>query len=573
MAAVWLALLAGFLPSAGAATDGGGLDAKLPVRICQDGRIGFVGTQGQVLCAPRYALCGDWSEGRLWVQASAGAQGAGRFIDERAQPVTAAVYRDLSGVLPEIPLPRFERGIAIVGLEDGGYGYLDRRGRLLGRTSAAGAFQRQDDDLLLFVDGGKAGFMDRKGEIRIPARHVAATPFRGGRAAARAGERWGLIDPRGTWVAQPVYDELLWFADEPRCWMYRQAQRWGAIDRNGTPLTAALYDDFGVWHGAAVSVRVGDLWGLLAADGKLRVPPTYRALTPFGDDGALWAALADGERWGVIDSDGRVLAACRFDAVQAPARDLWLAQQEGLWGILNRTNGAWLAAARYQRILPLDAPFEGLALVEEGRHWGAIETATGRERLPPRFAQLLPWHKWLAAQEGESVHLLDGRGGVVRSWKGVADGLPRPEGMTEGAGVLRTAAGISLITATGDLLGTELFEEAGAWSDGLLPVRRDGAWGFVDRQGGWVIAPRFEAAGSFADGLAPVCEEGRWGLCDRRGNYLVKPAFEALGRPWRGLVPARRGGHWGLIDRRGKEVLPLVYDSIEWGEGAVTGDR
>ena len=567
-AAAWATLLAGWLACVGAATATAGDNAAttLPRRISLDGRHGFVDVDGRLLVAPRYALCGDWSEGRLWVQREADGQRAGCFVDETGKPLTAAVYLDLSDILPEMPLPRFERGTAVVGLREGGHGYLDRSGLLLGRAPAAGAFQRQDDDLLLFVSEKKLGFMNRRGEISIPARYEEATPFRGGRAAARLGEHWGLIDLNGLWVGRSQYDEMLWFADEPRFWMYRQAQRWGVIDRLGQVVAAAHYDDFGVWQGDTVSVRLGGLWGLLAADGQLRVPPAYRSLTPFGEDSTLWAALADHERWGVIDGLGKVVVVCRFEAVQIPNRDLWLAQQEGLWGILNRTNGAWLAAVRYQRIMPLEASFAGLALAEAGGRWGVIETATGKERIAPRFDMLQAWHNWLAAQESGWVRLIGADGREAHGWEGSIEGLPAPESMMQGVGVLRTAAGCNLIDTAGNRLWRERLAEAGAWSGGLLPARRNGAWGYLDRAGAWVITPRFAAAGAFAEGWAPVCEEGLWGLINRRGDYLVKPAFEALGRPWRGLAPAKRAGRWGLIDRRGQEVLPLEYDDIEWGE-------
>lgn len=573
-AAAWLAAL--FLPAACAslADDRAGPDKPLPGRVFVNGLFGFVDERGRAISEPRYAASGDWSEGRLWVRLKSADEREGRFLGESGRPIAKESFRDLADVMPESPLPRFERGIAVVGLAGGGYGYLDRRGRLLGRTTAGGVIQQQSDELLLSADGDKVGFIDRRGAPRIPARYAAATPFRGGRAAARAGERWGLIDLRGGWVAQPIHEELLWFADEPRYWMFRRGERWGLIDRDGRQLAEARYDDFGVWQGDTVAVRVGEQWGLLSADGELRVPPSYRALAPCDENAALWAALAGNARWGLIDDRGKVVAACRFDAVRKTDHDLWLAQQDGLWGILNRTNDTWLLAARYQRILPLENPFEGLALVEEGARWGVVETVAGKQRLAPRFARLRPWHRWLAAQEGRRVHLLEAvTGASVRSWEGEIDGLPEPEIMREGIGVVRTAAGVNLIDENGVLQWKEFFEEAGAWSEGLLPVRRDGIWGFVDRQGSWAVAPRFAAAGSFAEGMAPVCEADNWGICDRRGNYLVKPAFEALGRPWRGLVPARRGGRWGLIDRRGRVVLPLVYDSIEWGGGPVIGDQ
>jgi hypothetical protein len=41
------------------------------------------------------------------------------------------------------------------------------------------------------------------------------------------------------------------------------------------------------------------------------------------------------------------------------------------------------------------------------------------------------------------------------------------------------------------------FEDARAFGEGLAPVKVKGQWGFVDKTGKIVIAPRFQDAASF----------------------------------------------------------------------------
>ncbi|MDD5708371.1 MAG: WG repeat-containing protein [Kiritimatiellae bacterium] len=559
----------------------GAADVTGAFLIVKDGRVGFVDGGGKLLASPQYEVRGSWSEGRIWVQAQSTGEVSGCFLDDRAQPLTAARYRNLSDVLPEMPLPRFARGIATVGLPGGGYGYLDRDGRMLGRTTAAGVFQRQDGDLLLCMLDGKAGFINRHGSARIPARYAEASPFRGERAAAREGTNWGLIDERGTWVAAPSFDELRWFADEPRYWSYRLGQRWGLLDRDGKRLTEARFDDFGIWHVGTVSFRAGDKWGLLAADGTERVPPRYLALTPFDQAAGLWAMQDATAKWGLLEAHGKELVACLYDEVLAPAAHVWLAQQEGQWGLLNHTNGNWLAPPRYQRVVPLNGPFDGLALTEQSACWGVVDTATGKEWMAQRFEHAQAWRNWLAVRQAGVMRLLDRDGRAVLTWEGTPEGLPASEHMLAGTGVLRTDKGVTLLAEDGTLVWSTTFDDAGEWSGELLPVRHAGRWGYADRRGQLAIAAHYETAGAFAEGFAAVKAQGRWGLIDRRGEYRVKPAFDALGRTCRGLAPAARDGCWGLIGTDGTVALPLVYDGIEWGlraegsplyYGAIPGD-
>ena len=55
------------------------------------------------------------------------------------------------------------------------------------------------------------------------------------------------------------------------------------------------------------------------------------------------------------------------------------------------------------------------------------------------------------------------------------------------------------------------------------------------------------------------------GALARSHLYWAEPGFEAIGPAWNGRFPARRGTGWGLIDATGAEVLPCVYDGLEWG--------
>lgn len=56
-------------------------------------------------------------------------------------------------------------------------------------------------------------------------------------------------------------------------------------------------------------------------------------------------------------------------------------------------------------------------------------------------------------------------------------------------------------------------------SEGLAAVKKDGTetFGFYDADGDEVIAPRYEDAGTFSEGLAPVKLNGKWGYVNREG--------------------------------------------------------
>lgn len=538
------------------------------MRVYQGELAGLAGLDGRLLAAPAFSRCGEWREERLWVEypeERTGEVATGHFLDAQARPLAPARYRNLAGRRPELPLPFFDQGVAVVGLPAGELGYLDRQGRLLGRAAPAAAFQRQTGDLLLVEEQGRFGYIDRLGRVRIAARFNGATPFHGPCAAARLTGQWGLIDAQGAWAALPAFDELLPLDGAPRCWAFRSGDFWGLVDVAGSRVAVPAYDVVGVWHGGAVSVGRKACWGLLSANGRLLVEPRYATLAPVEKAPGLWRAQALSEGWGVVDSNGTEVVACRFDAIFPMAPGLWRACDGGCWGVWSQAEGRWAVEPRHARVLPIPPPFAGGVLAEQGGRWGTIDLATGRAVLPCRYSRIEPWLGWLAAAEGRDIRLFDPAGQMRLSWAGILEGLPDPTEMEHGLGVLRKSAGATLITRDAVLVWTNDVEAAGAWSEGRVAVRSQGRWGFVDRRGAWVVPPRFEAAGRWTGGVAPVREKGRWGLLGGDGEFRVKPVFDEAGSFWNGCLPVRRAGRWGLIDARGATVLPCAYDGLEWG--------
>jgi hypothetical protein len=106
----------------------------------------------------------------------------------------------------------------------------------------------------------------------------------------------------------------------------------------------------------------------------------------------------------------------------------------------------------------------------------------------------------------------------------------------------------------------------------LFPVVKDGKWGYVDRTGKVVVAPRFDAAGRFSEGLAPVRLGRQLGYADATGALVLAPEFEpadgTLHRKFSdGRAVVRKAGRYG---RTGKlphgEVSSLLDNSRATGD-------
>jgi hypothetical protein len=99
-------------------------------------------------------------------------------------------------------------------------------------------------------------------------------------------------------------------------------------------------------------------------------------------------------------------------------------------------------------------------------------------------------------------------------------------------------------------------------SEGLIGIRRDGKFGFIDSRGRLRIANRYDNIGEFHDGVAPVSLLGKWGFINKEDQIVIQPTFETTGNFDNGVALVSRNGKYGLIDLNGGTLLELRYDSI-----------
>ncbi len=107
------------------------------------------------------------------------------------------------------------------------------------------------------------------------------------------------------------------------------------------------------------------------------------------------------------------------------------------------------------------------------------------------------------------------------------------------------------------------FVAADDFHEGLAAVTgKDGTWGYIDKTGQFVIAPRFEATTEFSEGLAGVRMGGRWGWIDENGQVVIPPTLEAdeVGTFRSGMAALVHNRKIGYINTKGEMVIPQMLD-------------
>lgn len=172
------------------------------------------------------------------------------------------------------------------------------------------------------------------------------------------------------------------------------------------------------------------------------------------------------------------------------------------------------------------------------------------------------------------------------------------------------AAAASAFSAVGKPVIAYRYQDARPFSDGAAAVKLDGKWGYIDRNGQWIIPARYEIpeVGSFSSGLAFAGGEfikkdgtpafkntryenarafspkggsalaavqvgGRWGYIDLDGSFVIPPKYQDAGDFSDGwdpnakvaassssVAPVKIGGKWGYIDRTGRMLISPRFD-------------
>ena len=147
---------------------GGGL-----VAFIQNGRMGFMNRQGQVVIPPLYRCDVNWRH---------------RQFEEKVTPVSA---------------PQAD------GKEK--FGFIDKTGQVIVDFQYDWAQQFFEGLAIVFKDG-KYGYVDTDGRVAIPLQYEGADHFSEGLAAVKVNGKWGFIDTQGRMVIPPQYLGRAWAA-------------------------------------------------------------------------------------------------------------------------------------------------------------------------------------------------------------------------------------------------------------------------------------------------------------------------------------------------------------------------
>lgn len=118
-----------------------------------------------------------------------------------------------------------------------------------------------------------------------------------------------------------------------------------------------------------------------------------------------------------------------------------------------------------------------------------------------------------------------------------------------------------------EVFANEIYEEIGLYTDGLARVKRDGKYGYIDKQGKEVISCKYDIAPeSFEDGMALVrIYRKGWGVILKTGKELVTLGkYDEIFLPYiNGMLRVKKNGKYGFVDSKDRERVKCRFDDAD----------
>ena len=103
-----------------------------------------------------------------------------------------------------------------------------------------------------------------------------------------------------------------------------------------------------------------------------------------------------------------------------------------------------------------------------------------------------------------------------------------------------------------------VYDNAMDFSDDFAAVKKDGKWGYINKNGVTVIPFDFDSCASadatgndcafaFAGGLAPVSKNGKFGIINKKAETVVEFEFDSILPGKKGVYIACKDGVWGIL--------------------------
>lgn len=358
--------------------------------------------------------------------------------------------------------------------------------------------------------------------------------------------------------------------------------KYGLIDEQGNEILPCIYDTI---CGVKKSFRIimkDSLFGVTNIDGDIIKQCTY---TSAQDTKCDFIALKMNDKWGFCDINGQDITQYKYEAIWTFDDSSFVAKYNGFYGVADYQNNTlipfkydnirykWeekcpvtvvksgtsygLYNSKYEQVLECEyeeffADSSGYVSVEKNNRMGLIEEETGKIVIPFEYKDLGHYSHGLIAAEnlnGDCGYLdINGKVIIPFEYRQAGDFSEGLAAVYKKSGEFMNTLGFGrveklkcgYIDIKGNVIIPFKFQQCasvimnefhnglavqGFSSDNLFA----NTYGYINKQGEWVIRPKYDDARSFDNGLAEVVIDEKYGYINSKGEEVIPCKYDKYG--------------------------------------------
>lgn len=297
--------------------------------------------------------------------------------------------------------------------------------------------------------------------------------------------------------------------------------------------------------------------------------------------------MLDG-KWGFINRSGEIVIAAQYDNAYSFSKDgMARVMKDSLWGYINN-QGNIVGGIQYRYAFPFQEK-HAIVVVDSSVKLGVIDI-DGRLTLlpghvdPKRFNQIVFGNGYNYKFKDSVVSVNDGfyltnmkdtigyySREVYYNYKGEIIGWGSDFHWRRTDSIQYKDTVEHFLQNEKKCYGEKRYQFVSYPSEGLMRIKKDDKWGYINIQGDIVIKPCWDECAFFHEGIACVKQGDKWGAINRDGKIVIGIEYDKLQNYSEGFASAEKNGKWGVIDKKGKVVIPFKWDWVdEFKDGLAT---
>lgn len=341
--------------------------------------------------------------------------------------------------------------------------------------------------------------------------------------------------------------------------------KYGFIDKLGKEIISCKYDDASSFECGYATVQQGDKHGVIDRYGNIILPIVYDYININSD---TTFSVSKDDRMSLIDVQGKTLIPFEYASVDGISEGLVIVRDlNNRIGFADKSSGALVIQCIYDELYNGIGFVNGLCGVKQDNKWGYIDKS-GEIVIPfDKHNTGQPFENDLSTRTRYSVdengYIIPGTfqmafinksGDIVSEWfnadlKGFRDGYCVVQDSNNRCGLIDIHGNwiipckywliangfeknglIKVSYGPGQVGFFDLrkrqevipcvydTDEMSFSDDGLLAIKDNSRWGYIDQNATIIIPAIYDEAYSFSDGFGVVVRYGRYGFVDRYGK-------------------------------------------------------